>query len=414
MARSSEKLEERLVSALALLIARGEACARRFLLAVLLPIGRSLWTRTAPARVRAWRYLGPPCLRVHRSIARPAGAWLHRRAWAPAREWLGRLCLQHVAHGDEAFARAFSRSFFAHLLVIFVSALPMFFDLFGCVRPVDIPKGDDAAAQQVVKKIQVKVRRWIVNPLSAIRLDYPQPDKVELNLEKQTEHPWTGAVGAGGTPGFRGGTAAGEIPFIRLKHGGDWDNDIDADDNMLREFGRITRIRVRPRAETLPVGKLLNFPKKRSPPCVYIYGTRVCGLTDDEIIALRRYLTERGGMLIADAGGPGFDSSFRSVVSRLFPGLRLIDIPNDDEIYQRPCPLPHGAPALWHHGGRRALGLRYQGRLVIFYHPGDMNDAWKTGHSGASRDVAEAAYQVGANVMHYAVRQYLHFIGRDE
>jgi hypothetical protein len=117
-------------------------------------------------------------------------------------------------------------------------------------------------------------------------------------------------------------------------------------------------------------------------------------------------------MLIADAGGPGFDSSFRAVVNRLFPGLRLADIPNDDPIYEKPFHFANGAPALWHHGGRRALGVRYQGRLVVFYHPGDMNDAWKEGHSGARPEVWKAAYELGTNVIYYAVGQYLQFIGR--
>ena len=317
---------------------------------------------------------------------------------------------RHVTGDDPVFARAFTWSFLLHFLVIGGSALPVLLEHLGCLRPVDLP-GGQIQTQAVVKKIKVRVKRWIVNPMSAIRLDLPQPDKVVVDLDSKTEHPWTGAVGPAGPAGFRGGTG-GAIPFIRLKHSGDWDNDIDADDNMLKQFAQHTRIRVRGRAESLSVRKLLRYPKKRSPPFVYIYGTRVCGLGDDDIKKIRRYLTDRGGMLIADAGGPQFNSSFRRAVRRMFPGLRLMDIPNDDDIYQQPFALPNGAPSLWHHGGRRALGVRYQGRLVIFYHPGDMNDAWKDGHSGARRDVWDAAYRLGTNVMYYATNQYLQFIGR--
>ena len=42
----------------------------------------------------------------------------------------------------------------------------------------------------------------------------------------------------------------------------------------------------------------------------------------------------------------------------------------------------------------------------MFYHPGDINDAWKDGYSGASEEVAEQAYRLGINVMFYAFNAY--------
>ena len=46
-------------------------------------------------------------------------------------------------------------------------------------------------------------------------------------------------------------------------------------------------------------------------------------------------------------------------------------------------------------------------------HPGDINDAWKDGHSGASEAVAEQAFKLGINVMYYAFNAYYarHFEG---
>ena len=46
------------------------------------------------------------------------------------------------------------------------------------------------------------------------------------------------------------------------------------------------------------------------------------------------------------------------------------------------------------------------GRWLVYYHPGDVNDAWKDGHSGASAEVADQAYKLGVNVMFYAFNQY--------
>ena len=45
-------------------------------------------------------------------------------------------------------------------------------------------------------------------------------------------------------------------------------------------------------------------------------------------------------------------------------------------------------------------------RWVVFYHPGDINDAWKDGHSGAAPQVADQAYKLGVNVIYYAFNQY--------
>ena len=62
---------------------------------------------------------------------------------------------------------------------------------------------------------------------------------------------------------------------------------------------------------------------------------------------------------------------------------------------------------MWHHGGMRALGISYNNRWVVFYHPGDVHDAWKTGHEGASEDLAEQAFEIGMNVVYYSFTRYL-------
>jgi hypothetical protein len=36
-----------------------------------------------------------------------------------------------------------------------------------------------------------------------------------------------------------------------------------------------------------------------------------------------------------------------------------------------------------------------------------MGDAWKTGHSGASKKLADRAYKLGINIMYYTFTRYL-------
>jgi len=107
-------------------------------------------------------------------------------------------------------------------------------------------------------------------------------------------------------------------------------------------------------------------------------------------------------MLFIDNAGGRFHRSVQTLVSKVFPKRTLVVIPNEDPIYRQPYRFPDGAPPLWHHSGDRALGVQIDGRWAVFYHQGDIHDAWKTGHSGVSKKVAEMAYKLGINVMFYA------------
>jgi hypothetical protein len=139
---------------------------------------------------------------------------------------------------------------------------------------------------------------------------------------------------------------------------------------------------------------------------VFLTGRGGIGLSETDIKTLRWYLEDEGGMLFIDNGGGQFDRSVRSLIARLLPGKTVVDIANDDPIYRAPYVFPNGAPPFWHHGGNRALGVKIDGRWAVFYHPGDINDAWKDGHSGAAKEVANQAYKLGVNVMYYAFNAY--------
>ena len=46
-------------------------------------------------------------------------------------------------------------------------------------------------------------------------------------------------------------------------------------------------------------------------------------------------------------------------------------------------------------------------RWVVFYHPGDIHDAWKTGHSGMAPELAKQAMEMGINIVYYSFTHYL-------
>lgn len=323
--------------------------------------------------------------------------------------------------GDPLYRKSLYTSAAIHIFVIFI--LPFIFLPGGCERPYEVPQGSGTAALQIVKVRKVKKKpqkKYILNMNTAISFYVPKLEDSEVfeEVDKLTEDTYTaqqvGALGAGG--GTKGGWPNGmenaRVRFIRLEYdGGDWDQDMGfgADYNMLLKFHEITGFNIWNKTESIRIPQLLRFPKNRAPPFIYITGGLKGGMnvSASEIKVIRKYCLELNGMLFADNGGGNFDRGFRSLLHRAFPELPVIDISNDDILYKQPFVFPDGAPPLWHHSGRRGLGVKYNGRWIVFYHQGDINDAWKDGHSGASDQVAANAYKLGINIIYYSFCQYM-------
>ena len=283
-------------------------------------------------------------------------------------------------------------------------------------------KGSGEMQVQVVRmkrpQQRQKQRKLTVNPFSPYILERMNIDDVKTlaDLEETTRDTYqadqaSGKMGQGGGKGggWPKGMEGANVRFIRLKYaGGDWDQDMGrgADFNLLIRFNQFTGLPIARETEFREIERLARFPQKRSPPFVFLTGRGNLNISTREAKIIREYCENEGGMLFIDNGGGHFGRSVRQALSKIFPGKRLVDIANDDPIYQAPFVFPDGAPPFWHHDGNRALGIRHEGRWIVFYHPGDINDAWKDGHSGASSQVADQAYKLGVNVIYYAFNQY--------
>jgi hypothetical protein len=219
-----------------------------------------------------------------------------------------------------------------------------------------------------------------------------------------------GQLGKGG--GDQGGWPEGmedyKIRFIRLDHGGQgWDDGMHqtgADINFLRHFAGVTGFKkIARKGESHSIAILAKYPKDGFPPFVYMTGNHSMGRVGSiDIKALREYCLG-GGMLIGDAGSGHFHNSFVHFMRQVFPDKQMLSIADDDIIYQLPYSFPEGAPAFWHHGGRRALGIKHEGRWIVFYHPGDMNDAWKLqGYTDVTPEMRDAAMNLGVNLVRYS------------
>jgi hypothetical protein len=276
---------------------------------------------------------------------------------------------------------------------------------------------------KMVKPKKKKKKTLTLRANSDIIMAIPDLDETEVDqeMEKQTQATYeagaiakAGKIGKGGGP--EGGWPAGmddyKIRFIRLDHGGaGWDdgmNETGADINFLRAFAKMTGLKkIARRGESHSIALLKKYPKDGFPPFVYLTGNASMGRVSSSDMKILREYCLGGGMLIADAGSARFHSSFVHFMRQVFPDKPLIDIADDDRLYTSPTRFPDGAPAFWHHGGRRPLGIKHEGRWVTFYHPGDMNDAWKSqGYTDVSPEMRDAAVSLGVNLVNYAFNNW--------
>ena len=295
---------------------------------------------------------------------------------------------------------------FSFLLVLLIAG-----QISGCREIYESPfgGGKPKKIQQIVKIQQVIKRKFVINPYSSVIFNPPKIEDIKLQILKVTDNKYR--VGYGDDPGagFATGTARGKVRFIRLEYsGGDWDQDLErnADLNMLLQYGIRTTHRVADRNETRKISQLKNFPARKSPPFVYITGQRELPIGKGDQGVLREYLTEKHGLLFADNGGSGgWGGQFIQLMSQVLPTVEPKTIPLDHPIHRVPYEIPF-LPYVAPHGGKDAIGWTVEGRLVAYYHPGDIGDAWADGHAGVSRKIAEYCYQTGVNVMFYAHAEY--------
>ncbi|NQU20444.1 MAG: DUF4159 domain-containing protein [Candidatus Nealsonbacteria bacterium] len=330
-------------------------------------------------------------------------------------------------HGsDPRFRKSVYGSALAHLLVIIIIPYLLTFRG-GCIRPYRVPKGSGnptvAMMKIVQKKKEKKRKKYILSIDSSIVFTRPELDESEVTkkIDEETQLTYVadtsaahGAMGTGGgnKPGWADGLEGGQIRFIRLEYDGpDWDDGMDpsqgSDANFLAEFRKLSGgLDCARDGESHPISHLRKYPEGEAPPFVYMTGSNDIRVSKSDIETLREYI-RGGGMLIADAGSKHWDRNFRAFVRTLFPGNPLLKISDDDPIFQIPFTFPNGPPALWFHGGEDTMGVKYRDRWGVFYFPGDMNDAWKTGHSGLEPNLVEGAFHLGTNIVYYSITHYL-------
>ncbi len=327
-------------------------------------------------------------------------------------------------HGrDPRNRRSLYFSAFTHIFILVM--IPWIMSLGGCVEAYKVPKGSGNPVVAMVKMTKPKKKKkqtLSLRPNSAILYEIPDLDdsQVDEQMEEQTQATYAANNAKAGKMGKGGGKDGGwpegmdkyKIRFIRLEHSGaGWDDGMDesnADINFLRAFSEATGFKkIANKGESHSIALLKKYPKDGFPPFVFLTGNGNMGdvSTADKKI-LRDYCLN-GGMLIADAGSVQFHNTFMPFIRSVFPDKPLIDIADDDMLYQVPYTFPDGAPPFWRLGGTRALGIKHEGRWIAFYHPGDMNGAWKSqGYTDVTPEMRDAAMNLGINLVYYSFNQW--------
>jgi hypothetical protein len=280
----------------------------------------------------------------------------------------------------------------------------------GCYREYEMPAGggQQKTVAQTVRIQKVIRKKFVINPLSAIKFNVPPIDEVKLQLQEITAHQYTIGYGEGTGAGFAGGTSKGKVRLIRLQYdGGDWDLNygIGGDVNMLLEYSALTQQKTADKTEAIRISQLASFPPEKSPPLVFLTGQKSISTAKNEEKILREYLIDKHGLLFASSGSQHFHNQFIALMNRVLPDVRPVPVPLDDTVHRVPFAVPT-LPYVVPHGGKDALGWSMDGRWLAYYHPGDISDAWADGHSGVSPDIYNACYQLGANVINYGHVEY--------
>ena len=103
------------------------------------------------------------------------------------------------------------------------------------------------------------------------------------------------------------------------------------------------------------------------------------------------------------------DSSFRKLVSQMFPDKELIEIPPNHDLFNIHYKLKNGLPKIHEHDNQRpqALGIFHNERLVLLYtYESDLGDGWESAKvHNDPEDLRTQALKMGTNIIIYSLLQ---------
>lgn len=223
---------------------------------------------------------------------------------------------------------------------------------------------------------------------------------------------WRSWVKPGRMPGVMIQEAAQGL-FDRLRigqavYGKDWKPRPFALSMLLHTFSRRTSVPVQSAIREVR----LTDPALFDLPILYMAGHEAFRLTDEEVLALRKYL-ESGGFLFAEAccGRRDFDQAFRSELRRVLPGLQLGPVSQASGLYSEPNTVKRISvtPLLAGQLGRLVVepqleGAVIRGHYAVVYSSYGMAGCWEMSQNPYALGYNDVeAVRLGQNILMYAV-----------
>jgi hypothetical protein len=213
--------------------------------------------------------------------------------------------------------------------------------------------------------------------------------------------------------------------FVRIRYGsrggfrgGRWDTDYpDSDLNFSYRLHQMTALDVDPNGKILELtdDELFDYP------FIYIIEPGRMWLSEEEVVALRRYLLNGGFLMVDDFWGEEEYRIFYENIKRVFPNREAVELPLEHEIFhcvfdlkQKPqIPSIHAyydgqTTERWDAPHANYKGIfDDEGRMMaIICHNTDLGDGWEREgmDPGYFKQYSEKwAYPLGINIITYAM-----------
>jgi len=191
----------------------------------------------------------------------------------------------------------------------------------------------------------------------------------------------------------------------------------DADLNLSYRLKELTSLKVDPN------GVILRLTDERlfDYPFIYIIEPGYLEFSEEEVVALRRYLNKGGFLMVDDFWGEDEWYNFASEMKRVFPDREATEVPLDHEIFHIVYDLDKKPliPSIGHYMHGRltersdAQVAHYRGifdddgRMMAFIcHNTDLGDGWE--QEGVDKGYFQTysepyAYPLGINIVTYAM-----------
>ena len=195
---------------------------------------------------------------------------------------------------------------------------------------------------------------------------------------------------------------AQEVAILKYNGGGDWYANQTAIPNLI-EFSNEnikTKISKDPIIVSVGSSDIYNFP------IVFMTGHGNVFFTKNEAKNLRQYLISGGFLHISD--NYGLDKYIRIQLEKVFPNIKLKEIPFTHEIFNQTFTFKKGLPKIHEHDKKdpQGFGLFFKGRLVCFYdYESDLSDGWEDAevHNNPEEKRIKALQMV-SNIIEYAFK----------